>query len=145
MGRFQTIRKKCQQGPTLLWFHAIGRTMLGPTMLHVVGQQCCVRLHGGLKVTTIIPVRSSTGVPAAGFVYLSCMTYFKNYPLQHHQQLARNLYSFQVLLFCSDETIFKHSSIVNKPSHDISSSISFGKFSKNILSCIISYLIGLEL
>ena len=36
--------------PTLLWFHAYGRNMLGPTMsmLRVVGKQCCVRLHGPL-------------------------------------------------------------------------------------------------
>ena len=47
--RFQTIRNKCQQMPTLLWYHANGRNMLGPTMLSVVGQQCCVRLHGPLK------------------------------------------------------------------------------------------------
>ena len=74
--RFQTISSKCQQVPTLLWFHANGRNMLGPTMLrpfawaqkfdrfqtirskcqHCCGstqtdatcwpQQCCVRLHG---------------------------------------------------------------------------------------------------
>ena len=37
-----------QQVPTLLWFHANGRKMLDPTMLRVVGQQCCVRLHGPL-------------------------------------------------------------------------------------------------
>ena len=36
--RFQTIRNKCQQVPTLLWFHANGRNMLGLTMLCVVGQ-----------------------------------------------------------------------------------------------------------
>ena len=44
--RFETIRKKCQQKlasankvqPTLLWFHANGRKMLGPTMLHVIGR-----------------------------------------------------------------------------------------------------------
>ena len=35
-----------RQVPTLLWFHANGRNMLDPTMLRVVGQQCCVRLHG---------------------------------------------------------------------------------------------------
>ena len=34
------------QVPTLSWFHANGRNMLGPTMLCVVGQQCCVRLYG---------------------------------------------------------------------------------------------------
>ena len=34
-----------QQVPTLLWFHANGRNTLGSTMLRVVGQQCCVRLH----------------------------------------------------------------------------------------------------
>ena len=32
-----------QQVPTLLWFYANGRNMLGPTMLRVVGQQSCVR------------------------------------------------------------------------------------------------------
>ena len=31
--------------PILLWFHANGRSMLGPTVLRVVAQQCCVRLH----------------------------------------------------------------------------------------------------
>ena len=35
-----------QQVPTFLWFHAIGRNMLGSSMLRVVGQQYCVRLHG---------------------------------------------------------------------------------------------------
>ena len=43
--RFQIIRNKCQQVPTLLWLHANGRNMLSPTILLVVGQQCCVRLH----------------------------------------------------------------------------------------------------
>ena len=38
-----------QQVPTMLWFHANGRSMLDPTMLRVVGQQCCLRLHGPLK------------------------------------------------------------------------------------------------
>ena len=42
---YATSANKCQQVPTLLWFHANGRNMLGPTMLRVVGQQCCVRLH----------------------------------------------------------------------------------------------------
>ena len=42
-----------QQVPTLLWFHSNGRNMLGPTMLRVVGQQCCVRLHGPLAWTFI--------------------------------------------------------------------------------------------
>ena len=31
-----------QQVPTLLWFHANGRNMLGP-MLRVIVKQCCVR------------------------------------------------------------------------------------------------------
>ena len=35
-----------QQVLTLLWFHANGRSMLDPTMLRVVCQQCCVCLHG---------------------------------------------------------------------------------------------------
>ena len=38
--------KLSQQVSTLLWFHANGPKMLGPTMMRVVGQQCCVRLHG---------------------------------------------------------------------------------------------------
>ena len=38
-----------QQVPALLWFHANAwRNMPGPTILRVVGQQCCVRLHGPL-------------------------------------------------------------------------------------------------
>ena len=42
---FQTIRNKCQQVPTLLWFHANRRNMVGPTMLRVVcQQQRCVPL-----------------------------------------------------------------------------------------------------
>ena len=41
-----SARRVQQVLPALLWFHANGRNMLGPTMLHVVGQQCCVRLHG---------------------------------------------------------------------------------------------------
>ena len=40
-----------QQVPTLLWFHANGRNVLGPTKLHAVGQQCCVRLHGPVVKT----------------------------------------------------------------------------------------------
>ena len=35
-----------QQVPARLWFHTNGRNILGPTMLRVVGQQCCFRLHG---------------------------------------------------------------------------------------------------
>ena len=35
-----------QQVPTLLWFPANGRNMVGPAMLRVVSQQCCIRLHG---------------------------------------------------------------------------------------------------
>ena len=38
-----------QQVPTMLWFHANERNMLGPIMLHVVGQQCCVRLNGPVR------------------------------------------------------------------------------------------------
>ena len=34
---------KCQQVPTLSWFHANGRNKLDPTMLRVVGQQCRLR------------------------------------------------------------------------------------------------------
>ena len=46
------MRNECQQVPTLLWFLATGRNTraLGPTMLRVVGQQCCVRLHGPLEI-----------------------------------------------------------------------------------------------
>ena len=43
---YATNANKCQQVPTLLWFHANGRNMLGPTMLRVIAQQCFVRLHG---------------------------------------------------------------------------------------------------
>ena len=39
--RFQTIRNKCQQKPTLLWFHANGCNK---------SQQCWARLHGPLAV-----------------------------------------------------------------------------------------------
>ena len=42
--RFQTIRNKCQYCCGSM--QPFGRNMLGPTMLGVVGQQCCVRLHG---------------------------------------------------------------------------------------------------
>ena len=38
-----------QQVPTsanVVVVHASGRNMVSPTMSHVVGQQCCVRLHG---------------------------------------------------------------------------------------------------
>ena len=49
--RFQTIRNKCQQMPTLLWYHAKGRNMIGPKMLRVVGQQCCIRFHGPFRRT----------------------------------------------------------------------------------------------
>ena len=51
--RFQTGHNKCQQVPTLMWFYANEKqqvtTLLGPTVLGVVGQQCCVRLHGPLE------------------------------------------------------------------------------------------------
>jgi len=43
--RFQTLRNNTQQHPTRC---ANGRNMYHPTMLGVVGQQCCVRLHGAL-------------------------------------------------------------------------------------------------
>ena len=48
------MRNKCQEVPTLLWFHANGRNMFGPTMLHVVGQQCYVRLHGPLTSHNVV-------------------------------------------------------------------------------------------
>ena len=32
--------------------HCCGRNMSGPTMLRVVGQQFCVRLHGPLKLVS---------------------------------------------------------------------------------------------
>ena len=41
--RFQTLRNNTQQHPTGC---ANGRNMQHPTMLGVVGQQSCVRLHG---------------------------------------------------------------------------------------------------
>ena len=44
-----------QQVSTLLWFHANGRNILGPAMLRVVGQQCCVHLHGALEDRTWKP------------------------------------------------------------------------------------------
>ena len=44
------MRNECQQVPTLLCFLATGRNTLGPTMLRVVGQQCCVRLYGPLEI-----------------------------------------------------------------------------------------------
>ena len=44
---YATSANKCQQvPPTLLWFHANRRNMLGPAMLRVYGQQFCARLHG---------------------------------------------------------------------------------------------------
>ena len=53
--RFQTIRNKCQQVPTLLWFHANGRNKSqhcwAQQCLAVVGQQCWVRLHGPKSLT----------------------------------------------------------------------------------------------
>ena len=39
--KFLPISNYKQQAPTLLWLHAHGHNVLGPTMLHVVGQQCC--------------------------------------------------------------------------------------------------------
>ena len=45
-----------QQVPTLLWFHTNGRNMLGPTMLRVVGQQCCVRLHLKMNSNSVYPL-----------------------------------------------------------------------------------------
>ena len=42
-----------QQVPTLLWFHGNRRNMLGPTMLRVVGQQCCVRLAWALMASRV--------------------------------------------------------------------------------------------
>ena len=47
---FKLYARGYQQVPTLLWFHANGRNMLGSTMLRVFDQQCCVRLHGPLEV-----------------------------------------------------------------------------------------------
>ena len=44
--RFQTLRNNIQQHAT---GYANGRSMYHPTMLGVVGQQCCVRLHGALE------------------------------------------------------------------------------------------------
>ena len=44
--RFQTLRNNIQQHATGC---ANGRNMYHPTMLGVVGQQCCVRLHGALE------------------------------------------------------------------------------------------------
>ena len=44
-----SVSNNTQQVPTLLWFHAKGCNMLGPTMLHVVGQQYRVCLHGPLR------------------------------------------------------------------------------------------------
>ena len=44
--RFQTLRNNIQQHAT---GYANGRNMYHPTMLGVVGQQCCVRLHGALE------------------------------------------------------------------------------------------------
>ena len=43
--------------PTLLWFHANGYNMLGPTMLRVVGQQCWVRLHGPLEPFSLVTIK----------------------------------------------------------------------------------------
>ena len=56
------ILRYTQQVPTLLWFRANGRNILGPTMLRAIGQQCCVRLHGYLlydshgSASTIHPI-----------------------------------------------------------------------------------------
>ena len=58
---------KCQQVPTLLWFHANGSNMLGPTMLRVVGQQCkqcCVRLWAFTEVD--VPPRTRSEHPPGG-------------------------------------------------------------------------------
>ena len=50
---YATSANKCQQVPTLLWFHANERKMLGPAMLRVVGQQSvtsiCIGLHISLE------------------------------------------------------------------------------------------------
>ena len=43
---FPTSRNNMQQHTT--WC-ANARNMLGPTMLRLVGQQCCERLHGALR------------------------------------------------------------------------------------------------
>ena len=51
--RFHTIRNKCQQVPTLLWFHANGRNILSPTMLRIVGHQCCVLLANNVASVCI--------------------------------------------------------------------------------------------
>ena len=45
--RFQTLRDNIQQHATGC---ANGRNMYHPTKLRVVGQQCCVRLHGALQI-----------------------------------------------------------------------------------------------
>ena len=44
-----SVSNYTQQVPTLLWFHANGHNVLGATVLRVVGQQCCIRLHGPLR------------------------------------------------------------------------------------------------
>ena len=44
--KVKPVSNYTQQVPTLSRFHANGRNTLGPTMLRVVGQQCCVRLYG---------------------------------------------------------------------------------------------------
>ena len=50
-----SVSNYTQQVSTLLWFHANGRNILGPTILRVVGQQCCVHLHGAFEERTWKP------------------------------------------------------------------------------------------
>ena len=44
--KVRPVSNYMQQVPTLLWYHGNGPNLLGPTMLRVISQQCCVRLHG---------------------------------------------------------------------------------------------------
>ena len=61
------VSKYTQQVPTLLWFHANGQNMLGPTILRVVGQQWCVLLANNVAsvcmgLTTVFDFMRPLGV-----------------------------------------------------------------------------------